>query len=38
MVEGHGSAKAMLITTFRREGYNLHTQLNNKYLTPSFSG
>jgi len=26
------------LTTFRREGYNLHTQLNNKYLTPAFGG
>ena len=25
-----------VLTIFRREGCNLHTQLNNKYLTPAF--
>jgi len=29
-------AKPCLLTTFRQEGYNLHTQRNNKYLTPAF--
>jgi len=31
-------AKPCLLTTFRQEGYNLHTQLNNKYITPAFDG
>jgi len=30
--------KPGLLTTFRREDYYLHTQLNNKYLTSALGG
>jgi len=30
--------KPGILTTFRREGYNLHTHRNNKYITPAFGG